>query len=122
MKKVSLPLALLFGALLGFVSGMLNIGGGIFLSPLLILLAWANAKEAAAVSALFIVVNSLSGLIGSSHYSFLFTEASITWFVATIAGGLMGSYIGSHRFKNATVQYVLAAVLSVACIKLIFLT
>ena len=60
-KEVSIPLALVFGLIMGFLAGMLSIGGGIFLSPLLIILAWANAKEAAAASALFIVLNSISG-------------------------------------------------------------
>ena len=122
LKKLSLFLALIIGALLGFFAGMLNIGGGIFLSPLLMLLGWANAKQTAAVSALFIVVNSLSGLVGSLNKDFLFTESSVSWFAAVLAGGLIGAYIGSHRFKQTTIQYVLACVLCFACIKLIFLT
>src|SRR5688572_7365789 len=64
-KVLPLKAALIIGAIIGLVSGVLSIGGGIFLSPVIILFAWGNAKEAAAVSALFIVVNSVSGLLGS---------------------------------------------------------
>lgn len=120
-KKLPLLWALPIGAGIGFLSGMLSIGGGIFLSPVLILFAWANSKEAAAVSALFIVVNSVSGLLGNLDKGFLFTESSVSWFVAIVAGGLLGSYFGSHHFRYKTIQYILAAVLSVACVKLIFL-
>jgi uncharacterized membrane protein YfcA len=122
LKKLSLVWALVIGIIIGFLSGMLNIGGGIFLSPVLILLAWANAKEAAAVSSLFIVVNSLSGLLGNSGHHFLFTEQSLAWFVATISGGLAGAYFGSRFFRIRTIQFILAGVLSIACVKLIFLT
>lgn len=121
-KKLPLTAALVIGAAIGFASGVLNIGGGIFLSPVLILFAWANAKESAAVSALFIVVNSMSGLIGSLDKPVLLDETSFSWFIAIIAGGLVGSYFGSHRFRYQTIQYILAAVLGIACVKLIFLT
>ncbi|HVG17101.1 MAG TPA: sulfite exporter TauE/SafE family protein [Chitinophagaceae bacterium] len=121
-KTLPLKAALIIGAIIGFVSGILSIGGGIFLSPVIILFAWGNAKEAAAVSALFIVVNSISGLIGSLDKPILMDESSLSWFVAIVTGGIAGSYLGSHRFQNKTVQYVLAAVLSIACVKLIFLT
>ena len=119
-KPLPLSWALVIGAIIGFLSGMLNIGGGIFLSPVLILFAWANSKEAAASAALFIVVNSSSGLLGSLDKPILLNETSYGWVVAIVVGGLIGSYIGSHRFKYKTVQYVLAGVLTVACVKLIF--
>ena len=121
MKSVPLGLALLMGAAIGFVAGMLNIGGGIFLSPVIILMAWANAKEAAAVSSLFIVCNSLSGLIASSNLPSAFNTTFYLWLGTAMAGGILGSYLGSRNFKNITVQYLLAGVLSIACIKLIFL-
>lgn len=123
-QKKSLPLgiALVIGAVIGFASGVLNIGGGIFLSPVLILFAWANAKESAGVSALFIVVNSLSGLLGSLDKPVLLDDSSISWFIAIVVGGIAGSYLGSHRFRYQTIQYILAAVLGIACVKLIFLT
>jgi uncharacterized protein len=121
-KELPLTAALVAGAIIGFASGVLNIGGGIFLSPVIILFAWGNAKEAAAVSALFIIVNSISGLLGSIGKPILLNESSISWFVAIVVGGIIGSYLGSHRFQHKTVQYILASVLAIACVKLIFLT
>jgi uncharacterized protein len=119
-KPLPITWALILGGFIGFLSGMLNIGGGIFLSPVLILFAWANSKEAAASSAIFIVINSVSGLLGSLDKPILLNETSYSWVVAIVVGGIIGSYVGSHRFKYKTVQYVLAAVLTVACVKLIF--
>ncbi|WP_256010525.1 sulfite exporter TauE/SafE family protein [Desertivirga xinjiangensis] len=118
-KELTLPLALLLGMIIGFLSGMLNIGGGIFLSPILILLAWGNAKEAAAASAIFIVLNSASGLLGHPGDISINAE-SLTWFSAALCGGLAGAYWGSQRFQLVTVRYVLTAVLAVASVKLIF--
>lgn len=110
---------LLWGAVLGLLSGMLNIGGGIFLSPVLILLSWANAKEAAAASALFIVLNSLGGLLGSADQININPSATI-WFISAAAGGFFGSYIGSQRLPQLTIRYLLTAVLAIASCKLIF--
>jgi hypothetical protein len=116
---VSIPLALIFGLVMGFLSGMLSIGGGIFLSPLLIILAWANAKEAAAASALFIVLNSMSGLLGHSA-EIHFSSESIVWFFSALIGGIAGSYCGSRHFAVNTVKYLLSGVLAIASCKLIF--
>ncbi|MBC8054013.1 MAG: sulfite exporter TauE/SafE family protein [Sphingobacteriaceae bacterium] len=116
---VSLPLALTFGVVIGFLSGMLSIGGGIFLSPLLIIMAWSTAKEAAAASALFIVLNSISGLLGHSG-EIRFDNESIVWFTSALAGGIAGSYFGSRHFGEATVKYLLSAVLTIASCKLLF--
>ena len=121
-KTMPLPWAMLTGAIIGFAAGMLNIGGGIFLSPVLILMAWANAKQAAAVSSLFIVCNSLSGLVAATNLSASFNTTFYLWLGTAMAGGIIGSYFGSRNFRNMTVQYILASVLSIACIKLIFLT
>lgn len=118
-KPVKLLPALLIGTLIGGLSGMLNIGGGIFLSPVLILLGWANVKEAAAASALFIVLNSLSGLLGSSA-ALMMTPSAITWFIMAATGGITGAYFGSSQFQNITVRYLLSAVLTIASVKLLF--
>jgi len=118
-KEVSVFPALGLGLLMGFLAGILSIGGGIFLSPLLIIMAWANAKEAAAASALFIVLNSMSGLMGHTTEIHFGTE-SIIWFSSALAGGIAGSYFGSRHFAMNTVKYVLSAVLIIASCKLIF--
>lgn len=120
-KEMRIGWAILIGAILGFAAGMLNIGGGIFLSPVLILMAWANAKEAAAISSLFIVCNSLSGLIAGAKLPSALDTTFYLWVGSAIAGGIIGSYFGSQSFKQVTVQHVLAGVLGIACIKLIFL-
>ena len=112
--------AIFTGAIIGFVAGMLNIGGGIFLSPVLILMAWANAKEAAAVSSIFIVCNSFSGLMASLNLVPVFDTTFYLWLGMAIVGGVVGSFLGSRNFRNMTVQYLLAGVLTVACVKLIF--
>ena len=120
MKELNLFVALGWGALIGLVSGFLNIGGGIFLSPVIILLAYGNTKDAAAVSSLFIVCNSLAGLAAIKLTSSSFTNASYIWIISAVAGGLAGAYLGSHKFKLITVRYILSAVLCIAAVKLIF--
>lgn len=118
-KELQLVPALIWGAVIGFASGFLNIGGGIFLSPVIILLAWGNTKDAAAVSSLFIVCNSLAGLAAAGISSSSFTSTSYIWIGAAVVGGLAGAYLGSHRFKLITVRYILSTVLCIAAVKLI---
>lgn len=120
LKELQLLPALIWGAVIGLASGFLNIGGGIFLSPVIILMGWGNTKDAAAVSGLFIVCNSLSGLAAAGLNTSTFTNASYIWIAAAVLGGLTGAYLGSHRFKLTTVRYILSAVLCIAAVKLIF--
>lgn len=117
---LSLLPALAWGAVIGLASGFLNIGGGIFLSPVIILMGWGNTKDAAAVSSLFIVCNSLSGLAAAGVTVSAFTIASFIWIIAAVAGGLCGAYLGSHKFQLTTVRYLLSTVLCIAAVKLIF--
>ena len=119
-KQISLIAGLITGAVLGFAAGLLNIGGGIFLSPVLILMGWANAKESAAASAFFIFCNSIAGLLSIKGQSFFTEDYSYVWFFAAIFGGLIGAYFGSNLYQNKTIRFVLASVMSVACIKLLF--
>ena len=120
LKPASLPLSLGVGAAIGLISGMLGIGGGIILSPVVLLLGWARVKETSAISALFIFVNSLSGLAGLVSKGFVPDSQLITWLVAALVGGGLGSYQGSFRFNVATLRYILASVLVIACVKLYF--
>jgi len=116
--KVPFLPALVIGAALGLFSGMIGIGGGIILSPVIILSHWANVKESAAASALFIFLNSLSGLFGLATLGFSLEPRIVVWIIVGIAGGIAGSWLGSFRLKSGNLKYLLAAVLLVASIKL----
>jgi uncharacterized membrane protein YfcA len=114
-----LPAALGAGAALGFLAGLTGTGGGIFLTPLLILKRWARTKVAAAVSALFILVNSLAGLAGNYSATRFVPLFATAFVVAAIAGGLLGSYLGSKRLPATAVKKMLACVLVIAGLKLL---
>jgi uncharacterized membrane protein YfcA len=115
---VRLPVALLAGAFLGFFSGMIGIGGGIILSPLLILFHWATVKEAAAISAFFILLNSLSGLTALFMKDFSYEPRMLTWVLAGIIGGIAGSWAGSRQLRTGVLKYMLAVILVMASLKL----
>jgi uncharacterized protein len=120
VKEIHLPSALVIGAIIGLLSGMLGIGGGILLTPLLIILAWAGMKEAAAVSALFIFVNSVSGLIAQLQNGMQIPTQTYYWLLGAVLGGLLGAYYGSKYFVPQVLKYLLAVVLVIACAKLLF--
>ncbi len=112
---------LTMGGVIGLLSGMIGIGGGIILSPVMLLMKWAKLKETAAVSALFIFVNSLSGLYGQIMKGGFQIPENLQWAIlATILGGLLGSYFGSQKFNLPTLRYLLALGLVIASAKLIF--
>ncbi len=120
IKQVKLWQGLIVGGVIGFFSGLIGIGGGIILTPVILLLHWGKMKEAAAVSALFIWVNSASGLIGQlSTGTVIQTESFILVAIALI-GGVLGGYIGSKKLNNQKLRYMLAIVLVMACFKLFF--
>jgi uncharacterized protein len=119
-SKPPVWLALIIGAVLGFLSGMIGIGGGIILSPLLLLLHWANMKETAAASAFFILLNSISGLTALKISGFHFQSQMIAWIIVGILGGILGSYSGSFRIKPVYLRFPLALVLLIASLKLFF--
>jgi len=119
-KKSSTPLSLLIGASIGFLSGLIGIGGGIILSPVLLFLKWTDQKQTAALSALFIFVNSLAGLAGQYTKGIQFSSAMIGYVLVAFAGGLLGAYLGAIKFKQTILKNILAIVLLLAAIKLIF--
>lgn len=110
-----------FGTLIGFFSGIIGVGGGIFLTPVLLLLNWTEIKKVAGISALFILFNSVSGLLG--HISSLnkVEPASLYYVMAVIAGALFGSYLGTKKFNNRLILYCLFVILLSAGLKFIFL-
>ena len=120
IKKVPLPSALASGSSIGLLSGLTGTGGGIFLSPLLLFMGWAETRESAGVSSAFILVNSLAGLAGLFAGYAALPRAVPLWAVAAVSGGLIGSGLGSRRLGNETLQRLLAVVLGIAGMKLIF--
>jgi uncharacterized membrane protein YfcA len=119
LKNHSFGLALIIGAIIGLLSGMIGIGGGIILSPVLLLLKWTNQKEAAAISALFIFVNSVSGLAGQLSNGVDFNRDMYIYVMLALAGGVAGSWFGARKFKQDVLKKILALVLLIAIIKLL---
>ncbi len=108
------------GAALGLLSGLTGVGGGIFLSPLLLLNRWAETKTVAGVSAAFILVNSIAGLAGVvAARSITLAPALPLWAAAAVVGGYIGAELGSRRFGNPTIRRLLALVLLIAGVKMI---
>jgi uncharacterized membrane protein YfcA len=112
--------AIAVGGGLGFLSGLTGTGGGIFLTPLLLFCHWAKTKQASAVSALFILVNSIAGLTGFISSRQSVPTLALTLSAGAIIGGSVGSYLGSRRFPIRAIAILLATVLVVAGCKLIF--
>lgn len=110
---------LLVGSIIGFLSGLIGVGGGIFLTPLVILLSWSSPKTAAAISAPFILVNSLAGLAGLQPGMEDFHPLFPWLALAVISGGLIGSRWGSRYAYGRQIRFALAAVLALAALKLI---
>ena len=119
LRPLPLPLAMVLGALIGLLSGLTGVGGGIFLSPLLLVGRWAEPKPTAAVSAAFIWVNSLAGLLGRPGSLALLPPSTTLWVGAAVVGGLIGASQGSRRLASMAVRRLLALVLLVAGLKLL---
>ena len=117
--KQSLFISLFIGAIIGLLSGMMGIGGGIILSPVILLLHWSDMKHTAAVSALFIFVNSLAGLAGLFMKGFEYKNEMGIMICIALAGGIAGSYFGARKFESKVLSKLLAAVLVIAAVKLI---
>ena len=120
LRKSNFILSLLIGAAIGFLSGLIGIGGGIILSPVLLLLKWSDMKQTAAISALFIFFNSLSGLAGQLTKGINFSTDMYVYVAVAFVGGICGAYFGSLKFKSNILKYMLAVVLIVAAYKLLF--
>lgn len=120
IKARHLPLSLTIGGAIGLLSGMIGIGGGIILSPVLLLLKWSDQKQTAAVSAAFIFVNSLAGLGGQLIKGFQFNTSMLTFTGIAFVGGICGAYFGALKLRQTILKNILAGVLALAAYKLIF--
>ena len=121
VRAPAVPLAMVIGAGMGLLSGLTGVGGGIFLSPLLLMLGWAGTKQTSAVAAPFILVNSIAGLAaGFVAGTAVLPQATWLLAVAVLIGGWLGAEYGSRRFANPVVRRFLAVVLGVAGAKMVF--
>jgi uncharacterized membrane protein YfcA len=116
----SKPTAVGVGAGLGLLSGLTGTGGGIFLTPLLLFCRWAHIRQAAAVSAVFILVNSIGGLVGYFTAVHSLPVLGLYLAIPAIIGGTIGSHLGSRRLPVRAISILLAIVLAIAGTKLIF--
>jgi len=120
-KKPYVLLLFITGSILGFLSGLTGVGGGIFLSPLLIFLHWAPIKVISGVSAGFVLVNSIAAFLGVASLTNQFHNALPVWLIVVVIGGFIGAEYGSRRLGNNTIQRLLAIVLFIAGVKMILM-
>lgn len=120
IKDVKIWQGLAVGGGIGFFSGLIGIGGGIILSPIILLMNWGKMKEAAAVSALFIWVNSAAGMGGQLSSGVKIDPQAFILVGIAVVGGFLGGYLGSKKMNNKGLRYMLAIVLATASIKLFF--
>ena len=116
-RTPKLGIALPAGAGIGLLSGAVGIGGGIFLSPVMMLLRWADARRVSATAACFVVVNSISGLAGRFARGGIDIGSIAPFMVAAFAGGLLGSHVGANKLSNIALRRILALVLLAAATK-----
>jgi uncharacterized membrane protein YfcA len=119
-RPVALPLALGAGGGLGLLAGVTGIGGGVFLTPLLIFLNWTPAKTAGGISALFILVNSIAGLAGLGGKALIWQPVFVLAIAVGAAGALLGTRLALNRWRTDTFRRALAVVLWIAAVKLLF--
>ena len=118
-KPINIPKGIIIGGLIGFLSGLIGIGGGIILSPIILLLSWGKIKESAAVSALFIWVNSVAGLLGQYSNEIELSKYIWIYILMVVIGGYFGSYISAKYLSNKLLKGLLSLIIISASLKLI---
>jgi uncharacterized membrane protein YfcA len=108
------------GVAIGLLAGLTGVGGGIYLTPLLLFFGWSETRQAAGVSAAFILVNSAAALLGRLTTFPVLPSEMPAWVVVVLAGSAIGSTLGSRVLGSATLRRILAVVLVIAAAKLLF--
>lgn len=121
VHTASTPILMLTGAILGLLSGLTGVGGGIFLSPLLLRMNWAPVRVISGVAAMFILVNSISGLLGVLSHQPRLSPDLPYWALAVMAGGFIGAHLGSRRLNVALIQRFLSVVLLISGLKMLLM-
>ncbi|CAN5587389.1 sulfite exporter TauE/SafE family protein [soil metagenome] len=119
LHQPRLWLAVGCGGVIGLLSGIVGIGGGIFLSPLIVIARWDTAKHASGTAALFIVINSIAGIVGRVCTHSFTIGSDWSFLVAAFAGGVIGSHLGANIFSQNALKRMLALVLGIASAKLL---
>jgi uncharacterized membrane protein YfcA len=120
-KQPSIRFSLLIGGSIGFLSGVIGIGGGILLSPVILFLRWTDQKQTAAISALFIFVNSIAGLMGQMMSGITLSGEMFGLTAAVLSGALLGAWLGAFKFPQKVMKMILACVLAAASVKLLLI-
>ena len=115
-----LLLCTIIGAILGLISGIVGIGGGIFLAPLLYILKWGNPKYIASTASLFILVNSIAGLVGHYHRNDGLIDFNnyIPLFIAVIIGGQLGSFLTNHKLSPRIIELSTSVLVMIVSLRL----
>jgi len=121
LVKMPVTPGLAIGSIIGLISGLIGVGGGIFLSPIIIMANWTSVKKASGIAALFILVNSISGLAGHLTAINQVDSNIIYWIIAVIIGGLTGSYLGTAKLQNRIIIGCLFLVLLTAGLKFVLI-
>ena len=113
-QKEKIIISLIVGSILGLIAGVVGIGGGVYLVPLIIVLGLGTEKEAAACGAIFIWLNSFSGLASRLQYNTIDLTNYIPLIIAVVIGGTLGSYMGAYKFSPKLMDKILGAVILIA--------
>ena len=119
IRLPGIPISLVFGGVIGFVSGLTGVGGGIFLSPVLVITQWAGLRQTSAVAAFFILVNSVSGLAGHLQKGGTVPDNLPAWGIMVLTGGFIGSSLGATKINNPILRVLLSIILFFAGMKMV---
>ena len=122
IKKINLFVSILIGSMLGLISGIVGIGGGIFLSPILFLLKADKPKNIVTTASLFILINSISGVFGQLTKETLLREIFVYWplLLAVLIGGLLGNYLNLKIFSNRILALITSLLVIFVAIRMGF--